>query len=125
MGRVAENFDVALAERTELAMIAVQGPDALERVAQVRPDVRDVIATLKPFHSVSQNEWFIARTGYTGEDGLEIILPADDAVAFWRGLADAGGQTCGLGARETLRLDAGLNLYGLAPGQTVPPQEGD
>lgn len=123
MGLVAENFDVALAERTELAMIAVQGPDALERVAQVRPDVRDVIATLKPFHSVSQNEWFIARTGYTGEDGLEIILPADDAVAFWRALADAGVHTCGLGARDTLRLEAGLNLYGQELDETVSPLE--
>src|SRR5690625_7193236 len=99
MGRVAENFDVALAERTELAMIAVQGPDALERVAQVRPDVRDVIATLTPFHSVSQNEWFIARTGYTGEDGVEMIRPADGAVAVWRGRADAGSHTCGPAGR--------------------------
>src|SRR5690625_6200201 len=100
MGRVAENFDVALAERTELAMIAVQGPDALERVAQVRPDVRDVIATLKPCHSVSQNEWFIARTGCTGEGGWAGITRADAAVAGWRGSASAGVHPCGRGARD-------------------------
>jgi len=65
--------------------------------------------------------WFIARTGYTGEDGLEIMLPDDEAEAFWQALADAGIQPCGLGARDTLRLEAGMNLYGSDMDETVSP----
>lgn len=123
MGRVAADFEVTLAERAELAMIAIQGPQAIERVVQVRPQWQEAITALKPFHSVSQGEWFIARTGYTGEDGLEIILPGDEAVGFWQALAEAGVHPCGLGARDTLRLEAGLNLYGQELNETVSPLE--
>lgn len=123
MNRVAEDFDVTVAERTELAMIAIQGPEALERVIQVQPQLQEALAALKPFNSVIHGEWFIARTGYTGEDGLEIILPGDEAVEFWQSLAKAGVHPCGLGARDTLRLEAGLNLYGQELDESTSPLE--
>ena len=101
--------DVSLAER-ELAMIAVQGPRAVEVFAQVAN--LSNVAELQAFNALSQGDWLVARTGYTGEDGVEVMLPADDAVALWRSLAAAGVQPIGLGARDTLRLEAGLSLYG-------------
>ena len=103
---------LALRERHDLAMIAVQGPLARERVWQVLPDCRATSAALKPFMAIECGEYFIARTGYTGEDGFEVTLPAQQAVDFWNSLAAAGVQPCGLGARDTLRLEAGMNLYG-------------
>ncbi|MEO8738618.1 MAG: glycine cleavage system aminomethyltransferase GcvT [Casimicrobiaceae bacterium] len=103
---------LALDERRDLAMIAVQGPLARERVWQVLPDCRAASAELKPFMVIECGEYFIARTGYTGEDGFEVTLPATRAQRFWSALAAAGVQPCGLGARDTLRLEAGMNLYG-------------
>jgi aminomethyltransferase len=103
---------LALNERRDLAMIAVQGPSARERVWRVLPGCRDATAALKPFMAVECGEHFIARTGYTGEDGFEVMLPAPRAVEFWESLAAAGVRPCGLGARDTLRLEAGMNLYG-------------
>ena len=91
------------------AMIAVQGPQAiatLEKITQA--DFSD----LKPFYCATHGDWLIGRTGYTGEDGVEIMLPADAAEALWDTLVEAGVQPAGLGARDTLRLEAGLNLYG-------------
>lgn len=111
----AEAYDVSVAERPELAMIAVQGPLA-------RGKVHDLIGAaalegLKIFQGVPLSgeghaDWFVARTGYTGEDGYEIILPAEAAVQLWQDLARIGVTPCGLGARDTLRLEAGMNLYG-------------
>jgi len=98
--------------RRDLAMIAVQGPHARERVWQVLPGSRAVSEALKPFTAVEFGEYFIARTGYTGEDGFEVMLPATRAAEFWNALAGAGVRPCGLGARDTLRLEAGMNLYG-------------
>ncbi|TXR53258.1 glycine cleavage system aminomethyltransferase GcvT [Reinekea thalattae] len=107
------NFDVQIQERPELAMIAVQGPNALERSQQAFNDTQsELISQLSPFQGLPIDDWFIARTGYTGEDGLEIMLPAEQATAAWQALLDAGVQPCGLGARDTLRLEAGMNLYG-------------
>ena len=104
---------VILTERRELAMIAVQGPRARDFCSSVVNDRRDaLINDLQPFHGGADAPWFIAATGYTGEDGLEVMLPADEAPAFWQALRAAGCQPCGLGARDTLRLEAGLNLYG-------------
>jgi len=123
MVRVAADFDVTVEERAELAMVAVQGSEAIQRVVQVLPQWQDAITALKPFHSLSQGQWFIARTGYTGEDGLEIMLPGGEAVGFWQALAEAGVHPCGLGARDTLRLEAGLNLYGQELGEDVSPLE--
>lgn len=106
-------FDVGVEERADLAMIAVQGPMACVKTgAALGEAVAAATVLQKPFSFVVVGEWFIARTGYTGEDGCEIILPAGRAVAAWRRLRDAGVRPVGLGARDTLRLEAGLNLYG-------------
>jgi aminomethyltransferase len=103
---------LAIAPRRDLAMVAVQGPNARERVWQVLPGSRAVSESLKPFMAVEFGDYFIARTGYTGEDGFEVMLPARRAAGFWQALAAAGVRPCGLGARDTLRLEAGMNLYG-------------
>lgn len=104
------NFDVIIKEQPEFAIIAVQGPAAVAIVSRLlkKPE----IAALKNFSSLMLNDWLIARTGYTGEDGVEIILPATAVEDFWDDLLAAGVKPCGLAARDTLRLEAGLNLYG-------------
>ena len=116
-----------LTSRRDLAMIAVQGPHARERVWAVlqrsTPDARAATEPLKPFMAADLGEYFIARTGYTGEDGFEVILPATRAAEFWQALAAAGVKPCGLGARDTLRLEAGMNLYGQDMDETVNPLE--
>lgn len=122
MNKVAANFSVQLIERDDLAMIAIQGPEAITRAKTVVSSERvAVIDSLKIFQGLASGEWFIARTGYTGEDGLEIMLPNAEAVAFWNALADAGVAPCGLGARDTLRLEAGMNLYGHEMDDGVSP----
>lgn len=114
--------DVALTEQPDLAMIAVQGPQALALSQQVVTEARsNLIGNLSVFQGLESEGWFIARTGYTGEDGLEIMLPEDEATAFWQALADAGVKPCGLGARDTLRLEAGMNLYGADMDENVSP----
>ncbi len=107
---VVPRFDVALSERPELAMLAVQGPEAIGKVVELfdAPD----IAELAAFTTLELGAAMIARTGYTGEDGVEIILPGEEAVTLWHRLLACGVAPCGLGARDTLRLEAGLNLYG-------------
>ena len=112
MAAQSKGFEVSLNERPELAMIAVQGPLAIATVQRLRPEAADLIGSLKVFQGLPKADWFFARTGYTGEDGLEIMLPETEAPAFWQQLLDAGVQPCGLGARDTLRLEAGMNLYG-------------
>lgn len=122
MNKVAADFSVQLIERDDLAMIAIQGPEAIARAKTVVSSERAaVIDSLKIFQGLPSGEWFIARTGYTGEDGLEIMLPNAEAVAFWNALADAGVAPCGLGARDTLRLEAGMNLYGHEMDDGVSP----
>jgi aminomethyltransferase len=98
--------------RTDLAILAVQGPLARARLWQAFPELQADTAGLPRFHGTFVRDWFLARTGYTGEDGFEIMLPAPLAARTWVLLARAGVQPCGLGARDTLRLEAGLNLYG-------------
>ena len=106
-------FDVALNERAELAMLAIQGPNARAKTAElVSPARAALIHELKVFQGLPEGDWFIARTGYTGEDGLEIMLPAEQAADFLTELVGAGLAPIGLGARDTLRLEAGMNLYG-------------
>ncbi|WP_175652622.1 glycine cleavage system aminomethyltransferase GcvT [Pseudomonas sp. Marseille-P9899] len=106
-------FEVQFRERPELAILAIQGPQAREKVAELLSSARaELIRSLKPFEGQFEGDWFIARTGYTGEDGLEIILPALQAPAFFNDLVGAGIAPSGLGARDTLRLEAGMNLYG-------------
>lgn len=121
----AKAFEVSVQERADLAMIAVQGPSAREHVlGLLEPNLRDSAAELQPFFAVpniEDNEWFVARTGYTGEDGFEIILPAADAEQFWNVLAERGVRPIGLGARDTLRLEAGMNLYGSDMTEEITP----
>ena len=109
----AEDFDVSVNERGDLAMIAVQGPHAREKSFEALPvDVVEAASPLKRFFGADCGEWFVGRTGYTGEDGFEIMVPESEAAALWDKLAAAGVKPCGLGARDTLRLEAGMNLYG-------------
>ena len=120
----AGSFSVDVTERAELAMIAVQGPSARELASAVIPsEWRDAALALKPFYGLEAGEWFVARTGYTGEDGWEIVMPAGDAESAWQALLDAGVAPCGLGARDTLRLEAGMNLYGADMDGTTSPLE--
>src|SRR5690606_1366620 len=120
----AAAFDVVVMERPELAMIAVQGPNARDRALSVLPQAeRDAIEALPRFAAHGFGDWFIARTGYTGEDGFEIVLPESEAEAFWQALLDAGVQPAGLGARDTLRLEAGMNLYGQDMDESTTPLE--
>ena len=125
MNTAAKEFGgVTMTERPELAMIAVQGPNAKEKVyAALGENLRETAGQLKPFHSVTIGELMIATTGYTGEEGFEIILPAKAAGFTWQMLMDAGVAPCGLGARDTLRLEAGMNLYGSDMDETTTPFE--
>lgn len=109
--------------RRDLAMIAVQGPNARAKVWQVIAGSQAVTENLKLFQATTFEQYFIARTGYTGEDGFEIILPATDAADFWNALHAAGVAPAGLGARDTLRLEAGMNLYGQDMDETTNPLE--
>ncbi len=112
-----------LRERDDLAMIAVQGPAARDAVWRVLPDTRAPTEPLKPFNAVAVGDLFVARTGYTGEDGFEIMVPVERAASLWDALAAAGVRPCGLGARDTLRLEAGMNLYGQDMDEAVSPLE--
>jgi len=104
--------DMRINPRRDLAMIAVQGPRAREKVWAALPQSRSSTEALKPFFAAEIGDTFIARTGYTGEDGFEITLPGVRAADLWDALVAAGVRPCGLGARDTLRLEAGMNLYG-------------
>jgi len=116
------DFDVQLQERSALGMLAIQGPQARNKTAELVSQSRaELIHSLKPFEGLPDGDWFIARTGYTGEDGLEIMLPASEVVAFLNELVGAGISPIGLGARDTLRLEAGMNLYGQDMDESVTP----
>ena len=115
--------DLSLVPRPDLAMIAVQGPNARAKTWQAFAGSESATAALKPFTAAIAGDMFVARTGYTGEDGFEIVLPAQDAAAAWRALAEAGVRPCGLGARDTLRLEAGMNLYGQDMDEQTNPLE--
>jgi aminomethyltransferase len=120
----ASSFDVSVKERAELAMIAVQGPNARELAAPcIDPEYRDAVLALKIFSGAEAGELFVARTGYTGEDGWEIVMPAELAPKLWDRLLAAGVAPCGLGARDTLRLEAAMNLYGSDMDETISPLE--
>ncbi|MCW3147556.1 glycine cleavage system aminomethyltransferase GcvT [Stutzerimonas stutzeri] len=118
----ASGYAVEVRERPELAMLAIQGPHARARTAELLSQASaTLIHELKPFQGLAEGDWFIGRTGYTGEDGLEIILPAEQAPDFFSELVGAGISPIGLGARDTLRLEAGLNLYGQDMHEDVSP----
>lgn len=117
--------EVRLLERPELAMIAIQGPAAVaicqEAFANRISESGTDMSALKPFHSLFMKDWMWCRTGYTGEDGFELILPGGEAAAAWSALVQHGARPCGLGARDTLRLEAGMNLYGSDMDDQVTP----
>ncbi|MGB0722730.1 MAG: glycine cleavage system aminomethyltransferase GcvT [Gammaproteobacteria bacterium] len=116
-----EGFEVTLNERSDLAMIAVQGPNARAKAADALGEEIAPAAALKPFFAAECGELFVGRTGYTGEDGFEIMVPAGRAAAVWDALAAVGVAPAGLGARDTLRLEAGMNLYGSDMNETTSP----
>lgn len=125
----AKAFGVRVVERTDLAVIAVQGPKARAAVLPLVADEdRAAVEALSKFTATDARglhgeSLFVARTGYTGEDGFEVVLPSSEAVDFWGRLADVGVKPCGLGARDTLRLEAGMNLYGQDMDEDVTPLE--
>ena len=121
MRKQAGDFSVEIKERPELAMIAVQGPQAIEKVKQARPEQSELISGLSVFQGLEDGDWMYCRTGYTGEDGLEVLVPESEAVQFWDALVKVGVEPCGLGARDTLRLEAGMNLYGSDMDESVTP----
>ena len=125
LARQMQGSSVAINERSDLAMLAVQGPQARSRAAAVLPRAaRGAALALGRFESAYFDDGtFVARTGYTGEDGFEIAMPATQAAATWDLLLAAGIRPCGLGARDTLRLEAGMNLYGQDMDETVNPLE--
>lgn len=123
IGKQAPPFGVKISER-DLAMIAVQGPNAREKAVRVLPaDARALALALKPFTALKYGGFFIARTGYTGEDGFEIMLPPAQAPELWQALVREGVAPCGLGARDTLRLEAAMNLYGQDMDENTTPLE--
>lgn len=120
----AGEYDLSITERPELAIIAVQGPEAREKAQACLDGVlAEEAFNLKRFSAFYSDDRLLARTGYTGEDGFEIILPENEAPALWRKLHAAGVMPCGLGARDTLRLEAAMNLYGQDMDETTSPLE--
>ncbi len=108
----ASQYSVDVLERCDLSMVAIQGPKARDKVHSILNEHVTTLDEMGQFFAVQINDMFIARTGYTGEDGYEIILPKEQVVEFWKSLVTAGVHPCGLGARDTLRLEAGMSLYG-------------
>lgn len=119
----AQGFAVRLQARRDLAIVALQGPRARDRLWSVREAWCGVASDLRSFQFVEIGEHFLACTGYTGEDGFEILLPAADARALWDDLLSVGVRPCGLGARDSLRLEAGMALYGQDMDVGVTPAE--
>ncbi|MFK8013116.1 MAG: glycine cleavage system aminomethyltransferase GcvT [Marinicellaceae bacterium] len=121
--QIAE-FDCQMTEMSELAMIAVQGPEAIKSCLNLLPsDISAELKSLNKFSAIDHANYFIGRTGYTGEDGVEIILPEQYANALWDKLIQSGVKPCGLGARDTLRLEAGMHLYGQDMNEAISPIE--
>jgi aminomethyltransferase len=127
MRKQLAGFTAELTQRRDgpdaLAMIAVQGPNAREKFWAAFPATRTATEPLGIFQAAETNGWLVARTGYTGEDGFEISLPAAEAGKAWQKLLEAGIKPCGLGARDTLRLEAGMNLYGQDMDEGISPYE--
>ena len=115
-------FRVHIAEKPQLAILAVHGPEAIDKVCEVLDsDKAEAVRQLTNFRGIELGDWFIARTGYTGEKGLELIFPSELASDFWDRLLSAGVKPVGLGARDTLRLEAGMNLYGHDMDDSISP----
>lgn len=126
-----ESSPLQINRRTDLGMIAVQGPNARQKAIQAlggvlsKPNegVQQVMSELDPFFGIEIENLFVARTGYTGEDGFEIAVNGEKCGDVWDALSNAGVAPCGLGARDTLRLEAGMNLYGADMDETITPLE--
>ena len=121
-----QGFGVQITPRRDYAIVAVQGPNARAKVWQAVPAAQGATEGLKPFNAARVDatpfgDLTVARTGYTGEDGFEIVVPATSVVALWTALVAQGVRPCGLGARDTLRLEAGMNLYGQDMDEAVSP----
>ncbi|MFC4251936.1 glycine cleavage system aminomethyltransferase GcvT [Sinimarinibacterium flocculans] len=122
--RHAADFGVDVHHRDDLGILAVQGPEARAKVEPLLPAaLRAAAGTLENFQAAVDGDVFVARTGYTGEDGFELMLPHAALIALWKQLLDAGVKPCGLGARDTLRLEAGMNLYGQDMDESTHPLE--
>ena len=122
--RHAADFGVDVRHRDDLGILAVQGPEARAKAEPLLPAaLRAAAGTLENFQAAVDGDVFVARTGYTGEDGFELMLPHAALVALWKQLLDAGVKPCGLGARDTLRLEAGMNLYGQDMDESTHPLE--
>ena len=114
---------LTITSRDDLAMVAVQGPNARAKVWQVLPQTQAATENLVNFQAADCGDYFVARTGYTGEDGFEVMLPKENVEAFWFALNAVGVKPIGLGARDTLRLEAGMNLYGQDMDESINPLE--
>jgi aminomethyltransferase len=115
---------VAIKPREDLAMVAVQGPNAREKFWRAFDETKPATEALGAFQAARMGDDItVARTGYTGEDGFEVMFPATDAATIWQRVVAQGVRPCGLGARDTLRLEAGMNLYGQDMDETVSPYE--
>lgn len=121
--RHAASFDVEVEEQEALSMIAVQGPEARDKVHAVLGEYSEVLRGLERFSAAEVGDLFVARTGYTGEDGYEVMVPDEQAEELWHDLYEAGVKPCGLGARDTLRLEAGMSLYGQDMDEETTPLE--
>jgi aminomethyltransferase len=122
LNEYAPGYSIGFQIRQDLSMIAIQGPHAIQKFSSVAtPAQLEAISNLKRFSSIEVQQWFIARTGYTGEDGLEIMLPSEEAIELWKKLHAIGVQACGLAARDSLRLEAGLMLNGQDMNEHISP----
>jgi aminomethyltransferase len=118
----AQGWKVSISERPDLAILAVHGPESIDKVCELlAPALAASVRALGNFRSLESGDWFIARTGYTGERGLELLIPNAEAPALWDQLLQLGVKPIGLGARDTLRLEAGMNLYGHDMDESVSP----
>lgn len=123
LSQQAEKFDLVLTQKDDVSIIAVQGPDARRLLSSVLNESAELINSLSSFQCFTHDQLFIACTGYTGEDGFEIILPNKLCIDLWNALLDAGAKQIGLGARDSLRLEAGMSLYGSEMDETTTPLE--
>jgi len=119
----SRDFRVECRPRPDLSILALQGPQAAAVLSRAQPALAARALPLASFHASHTDSGFVARTGYTGEDGFEIVVPHAQAPALWRSVLDAGAAACGLGARDTLRLEAGMALYGQDIDESVTPLE--
>lgn len=122
LAKQTAEYDVQVTERTEFGIIALQGPNSADILKSLLPaEQYEAVLAMKPFFGAQYGEIFVATTGYTGEAGYELIVPVESVVKVWDSLLAAGAKPCGLGSRDTLRLEAGLNLYGQDMSEEVSP----